>query len=1632
MTGLPRPAPPISVLALQGSGPGPGEFYERGCLQREAGKPNAPESHLYEPAHVAGDAHGAEDAGGESSHSSHKVREARKKTDHINPLSDLRRFLQGYLGHQGKGDRQQSRSDRSGSAVKQERERPTDRPNSTSSTRGIRGTDSPPWAMSTHGVSKKYGKWGRMLGSGAGGTVRVIRRSKDNASFAVKQFRDRRPNESEKDYVKKVTAEFCIGSTLHHVNIIKTLDIISNNGHYYEVMEYAPIELFAVVMSGKMGYHETDCVFRQIVDGVDYLHGLGLAHRDLKIDNCVMTSRGIVKIIDFGTATVFQAPGKSLVLASGIVGSDPYIAPEVLTQQTYDARKTDIWSLAIIYVCMAMRRFPWKIPDPETEPSFAIFVEAHPELHGVGDPGECAVLDESVVEDIPPESHCTGVLQNRDATKVLESLSGGDASHIRTAVEAGYLVGSAPPSAPVSPVATNDGRRDRQHTSDQCGAPLSAQHSTRDGSCEGFSTKSNAETPTQDDAQSLHTVIPSPGRRQSQEENNERAAKAGRAEDSIFQFLPPASRHCISRMLMLDLSSRATLGELLRGRSYGRLDGPMSASVYEYAKHKQDDESVGAASPAANGVWARPTVSGTAMYLDEYEDDDDSGDEWLKNINTCSHWIQDTQTSAPIKQPREGRDENYFSDMEQHLRTAVFLRVTMSGAIPGQSTRTPTGYAQYTMPDNSVARQVDGPRPLKPYGERAAGSGAGGTGAPLQRYDVQEQYSGSNYERVPAGYSAYDMGTRPHDATSQYSSMIASGGSDANRWKGDSYEDPAMYSNHAQEPLMADHGATRYPPSPGDATTSRTDLTEAPPRAQYTGAPAKKKRRVWPWLLLVVVAICVIVAAVLGGVLGSRAHNHSSGRSSPVSGVGSGVQQKNVVPVFPQTVTKSASSAAEKGHADPLAYAGTDPYGNPIFLEDAANGPPSADGKQPAKCADPWSGKGSLTELRPHPRIVAPQYLWDCMPDRIANDAYLTAWNYTIFQNATNWAGEKPVTYLVDGGLDLSGILDVARIVQQRLKAWGYAYRLTKDKKWSDRAWQEMQVAAGNTSEPFGDAKTRWNPSHFLDTGEMTAAYAYAYDWMYDVWTDEQRASIQDWILTYGLNPGMEQYTTPQGWWASGDITGNWNCVCNGGMITGALAIQGDVQGDGAKTVQAILGHAIPNAKEKCMQAVYSDGTWAETPNYWYFGTNAQARFMSALETATGTDQGLIDANKNYYKTGDFHMYVTGTAGLFAYGDNGPNKYASTAAQMFYYATKSQTPRYALFQRDRADSASDPMSMFWYDPSTKGGFWNGLTLDKWFDNAEGNWMSMRGSWTDMSATYVAMKASNATGHQTHGDLDAGDFVIDALGTRWAGEYGSDNYLSNGYFTSEDADADRWKYFRKATQGQNTLVIGAQNQVPNCLPENQFTSTNVTQNEKLDFTPGKEDVAYFISDLSSCYQQDKGTVRRGIRYLNGRRQILVQDEAQKQTKDVQWRVQTNATAELSKDKRVATMTIDQVRNPNGATGLDAKLGKPVKMVATILQPEGATFAVNPAYNKDEQPNYLYGGNQVPKQKKDADGNMIAAEVPDPEVNILSIDLKGDQASNVQVWWQPQYPNLDDADKKPPANVPLQEWSLKSHS
>ena len=764
----------------------------------------------------------------------------------------------------------------------------------------------------------------------------------------------------------------------------------------------------------------------------------------------------------------------------------------------------------------------------------------------------------------------------------------------------------------------------------------------------------------------------------------------------------------------------------------------------------------------------------------------------------------------------------------------------------------------------------------------------------------------------------------------------------------------------------------------------------APPRRQQGNQPRNKNRKKWLWPLLAAIAVAVIVAAVVGGVVGSRAANKNNSSSSAAA--------KSAA----SAASTAAASKTQGSGKDAVVPTATDQFGNPLYpsqtLGASISQPTVKANSSLAYPADPYNfGTSSTLQVRDeHPMLYAPAYKWSRLLELIPQDSYLSSWNATIANNATKFYNEDPTPYDIDGCLSCSGVLDVSRQVQMKVKHWAYMYKVTNDTKWVTRTWTELQTAANNNSAvAYGNNGDPWNSAHFLDLAEFTTTFAIAYDWLYDAWTPSQRQAIMWSILNLGLHYGDQAYTNASsvsyGWWTT--TNGNWNCVCNNGLTMGALAIYNE---DPTGLAKKILGYTVANAPNNCGMASSSDGSWSETANYWYFGTYAHASMSAALISATGSDQNLLTSNAGTKLSGKFHMAITGHQGLFDYGDCGPNKYSTNANAMLLYGDQFSLPQYTLFQRDRGDVA-EPMAMLYYNPEVSGQFWDGLALDYHFDNATDAWVSMRSSWTDNNGLYVAMKTGELTGHQTHGDLDAGDFVVDALGQRFFGELGSGNYLADGYFTSEGQNAERWDYYRKRTEGQNTLLMaGLDQNVSGVIPATAFGTTGENQTS-LVYTPSNSSTAYYSADLTEIY--NGSSTLRAVRLLNGRRQVLLQDEVNVPAAGVQWRAHTNATITLSGGNRTATLDLG---------------GQ--KMVVNLLQPTGATFGT-------AQPVRLGTDPTLPTDSESADQ-------ANPGVTVLTINLDQGQQT-IEVLMNPQWAGFGASSFVTPPSVAIAQWSTTSH-
>ncbi|KAF9945785.1 serine/threonine-protein kinase HAL4/sat4, partial [Modicella reniformis] len=212
----------------------------------------------------------------------------------------------------------------------------------------------------------KYGDLQQVIGKGAFGTVRLsIKRNQETGEesmYAIKEFKYSY-GESQKAYMRRLTSEFCIASSLKHLNVIDTMDLLQFHGDTYsEIMEYCGGgDLHSLIASADtLGEPESNCFFSQLVHGVSFLHSMGVVHRDLKPENLLLTSDGCLKIADFGNSEVFRMPWENKVRTSASVrGSGPFIAPEEFTDETFDARKVDMWACGIVYMCMRLGRYTW-------------------------------------------------------------------------------------------------------------------------------------------------------------------------------------------------------------------------------------------------------------------------------------------------------------------------------------------------------------------------------------------------------------------------------------------------------------------------------------------------------------------------------------------------------------------------------------------------------------------------------------------------------------------------------------------------------------------------------------------------------------------------------------------------------------------------------------------------------------------------------------------------------------------------------------------------------------------------------------------------------------------------------------------------------------------------------------------------------------------------------------------------------------------------------------------------------------------------------------------------------------------------------------------------------------------------
>ncbi len=536
------------------------------------------------------------------------------------------------------------------------------------------------------------------------------------------------------------------------------------------------------------------------------------------------------------------------------------------------------------------------------------------------------------------------------------------------------------------------------------------------------------------------------------------------------------------------------------------------------------------------------------------------------------------------------------------------------------------------------------------------------------------------------------------------------------------------------------------------------------------------------------------------------------------------------------------------------------------------------------------------TKLPGHPRILLLKGEEAAIKKTVNADKIWTQMQQAILDESDNIINAAPLERVQIG----RRLLATSREALRRLFFLSYAYRMTQDQKYLQRAEKEMLKISGFSN---------WNPTHFLDVAEMTMAMSIGYDWLYEGLSSDSKAIIREAILKKGIEPSLDpKYNS----WLRAEH--NWNQVCNAGMTYGAMAIYED-QPELARQIinRAIESIALP------MKDYGPDGAYPEGYGYWGYGTSFNVMFLSAIEKVFGKDFGL-SALPGFLNTARYLENMAGPSGApFNYSDAGSG--GSLQVAMFWFANKIKDPSVLWVERQRLINENSqrhvrdrllPAIMLW------GG---GMSIDKvsapkstmWVGQGKNPVALMRTSWTDTNAIYVAMKGGSVSVNHAH--MDVGSFIMDANGVRWAMDFGSQEYESleskGIQLFGRTQDAQRWTVFRLTNLVHNTLAINNQHQ-------------RVTGHAAIISSSNKPSFMNAVTDITEVYKGQVAKAVRGVGIMN-KQYVVVRDEVETLPSEttLRWTMLTPAdvkitganTAELTKNGKKLIL---QVQEPASVT------------------------------------------------------------------------------------------------------------------
>lgn len=500
----------------------------------------------------------------------------------------------------------------------------------------------------------------------------------------------------------------------------------------------------------------------------------------------------------------------------------------------------------------------------------------------------------------------------------------------------------------------------------------------------------------------------------------------------------------------------------------------------------------------------------------------------------------------------------------------------------------------------------------------------------------------------------------------------------------------------------------------------------------------------------------------------------------------------------------------------------------------------------------------------PHPRLLFPAEREAEVKARIAADPLAAEIQKAVVKRAEQVLKERTCEYLIPDGKRL---LSESRKAVHHVLYCGWAWRTTGDVRFRDRVIRELDAAC---------ALKDWNPSHFLDTAEMSTAVAIGYDWLFPVLNEEQRKRYEDTLLAKGLRV-VGKVHPKTAWWTG--ATNNWSQVCGTGMALAAEAVK---ERD-PELCAALVKHG-DELIAKCEHFYLPDGAYPEGPAYWHYGTNYHVMLFAARESL-GQPVKVPAVLKG---SGDFMMHVVGPTGVdFNFADGNAGQEIPSPAQS-WIATKFKDKAQAGHLRSMLEAGLKrgigggttddrrffPLHLLWL-PEAPAGKSEGALSARF--EGEQSFVFLRSGWAS-DAAWLGIKGG--TGAANHGHLDAGSFVFEAGGRRWFHDLGSDNYNMPGYFGKQ-----RWDYLRLNNFSHNTLVIDGRLQA---APEEGCPVSAILHDDTLRAA---------AVDLRRAYEDQAEDVKRRAGFDAADGSVRMTDTIMKPVGPVRWAVVTKAKLKI---------------------------------------------------------------------------------------------------------------------------------------